>query len=102
MPILYDLVRELNRFEISNVADRISCPTLLTTVEGDPVSANAETLQNALNCPTTLVRFTEAEGSGGHCEALARSLYHQRIFDWLDETLKHRATANQVDSEANQ
>jgi dienelactone hydrolase len=87
---LYDLVRELNRFEISNVADRISCPTLLTMVEGDPVSAKAETLRSALKCPATLVRFTEAEGSGGHCEALARSLYHQRVFDWLDDTLKHR------------
>ena len=23
----------------------------------------------------------------GHCEAIARSLYGQRTFDWLDETL---------------
>jgi hypothetical protein len=28
-----------------------------------------------------------AEGAGGHCEALARTLFHQRMFDWLDETL---------------
>lgn len=84
---LYDLARELNRFEISSVAGQISCPTLLTAAEGDPVSAHAETLHTALRCPTTLIRFTEAEGSGGHCEALARSLYHQRVFDWLDETL---------------
>jgi len=34
-----------------------------------------------------LVHFSEEEGSGGHCEMLARSLYNQRIFDWLDETL---------------
>lgn len=25
---------------------------------------------------------------GGHCESLARGLYHQRVFDWLDETLQ--------------
>jgi len=31
--------------------------------------------------------FTEEEGSDGHCEAQARALYHQRVFDWLDETL---------------
>jgi hypothetical protein len=34
-----------------------------------------------------LLHFTSAEGSGGHCEALVRGLYHQRVFDWLDETL---------------
>jgi hypothetical protein len=34
----------------------------------------------------TLLRFTAAEGAGGHCEAFARSLY-QRVYDWLDETL---------------
>ena len=33
------------------------------------------------------MRFTDAEGSGGHCEGMARTLYHQRVFDWLDETL---------------
>jgi hypothetical protein len=36
----------------------------------------------------TLLRFTTAESSGGHCESLARGLYHQRVFDWLDETLQ--------------
>jgi dienelactone hydrolase len=84
---IYDLLRELDRFEISSVANQISCPTLLTTAEGDPVSARAETLYAALRCPKRLVSFTTAEGSGGHCEALARSLYHQRVFDWLDDTL---------------
>ena len=84
---MYDLLRELDRFEISSVANQISCPTLLTAAEGDPVSAHAETLYAALRCPKHLLRFTAAEGSGGHCEALARSLYHQRVFDWLDETL---------------
>lgn len=85
---VYELLRELDRFEISSVAHQIACPTLLTAVEGDPVSANAETLYAALQCPKKLLRFTAAEGAGGHCEALARSLYHQRVFDWLDETLE--------------
>jgi hypothetical protein len=34
-----------------------------------------------------LVRFYDAEGAGDHCEAKARPLFHQRAFDWLDETL---------------
>jgi hypothetical protein len=38
--------------------------------------------------PKELVRFTAAEGAGGHCECAARVLYHQRVFDWLDEVLE--------------
>jgi hypothetical protein len=43
--------------------------------------------------PKALVRFTTSEGADGHCETMARSLYHQRVFDWLDEVLKLAATA---------
>jgi hypothetical protein len=35
----------------------------------------------------SLLKFTAAEWSGGHCEATARRLFHQRLYDWLDETL---------------
>jgi len=93
---LYDLAREIARFEISSVVQNISCPTLLTAAEGDPVARGAQTLYDALICRKTLVKFTLAEGSGGHCEALSRALYHQRVFDWLDETLKMDQTEASV------
>ena len=86
---LYDLAKEITRFEISSVVRDIQCPALLTAAEGDPISKGARTLFDALRCPKALVNFSLAEGSGGHCEALARSLYHQRVFDWLDATLNH-------------
>jgi pimeloyl-ACP methyl ester carboxylesterase len=86
---LYDLAREITRFEISSVVRNITCPTLLTAAEGDPISRGAQTLYDALECQKTLVKFSLAEGSGGHCEGLSRALYHQRVFDWLDETLHH-------------
>jgi len=85
---MYDLALKLRGFAISGVADRISCPTLITTSEGDPKSAQAKRLYSALRCSKHLVHFTAAEGAGGHCESLSRSLYHQRIFDWLDDTLR--------------
>jgi alpha-beta hydrolase superfamily lysophospholipase len=85
---LFDYLADLCRFEISSVAQDISCPTLLTQAEGDPVAAAAPKLLDAIRVERkTLVHFTEAEGAGGHCEATARLLYHQRVFDWLDETL---------------
>jgi hypothetical protein len=33
--------------------------------------------------------FKAEEGASEHCEMGARSLFHQRMFDWLDETLKY-------------
>ena len=49
--------------------------------------ADAERLHDALRCPKALVRFLAAEGAGGHCEETARSLFHQRAYDWLDDVL---------------
>ncbi|MGJ5818364.1 alpha/beta hydrolase family protein [Paludibaculum fermentans] len=85
---LFELVKQIVRFEISPVAGQIACPTLLTAVEGDTLGRGAQNLYDALRCPKLLLRFTAAEGTGGHCEPLARSLFEQRVFDWLDETLK--------------
>ncbi|MBV9035814.1 MAG: alpha/beta fold hydrolase [Acidobacteriaceae bacterium] len=93
VPSLYDLACELGRFEISSVASEISCPTLLTAADDDPVAAGAATLYETLRCPKRLVRFTAAEGAGGHCEALSRALYHQRVFDWLDEVVTAKPLA---------
>jgi hypothetical protein len=56
--------------------------------EGDPIARFAERLYAALRCPKALVRFTAAEGAGGHCEETARSLFHQRAYDWLDDVLR--------------
>lgn len=87
-PTLFDLLRDLDRFRLSDVASRISCPTLLTQAEGDAIGQGAPTLLEALSVSRkALLEFTSAEGSGGHCEATARRLFHQRVYDWLDETL---------------
>ena len=70
------------------MADRIACPTLLTQADKDPISAAAPKLYAALTVERkTLIEFTDAEGAGDHCEASGRRLYHQRVYDWLDETL---------------
>lgn len=67
---------------------RSAARTLLTQSEGDPIGAGAENLLDALTVERkTLLRFTPAEGAGGHCEATARRPFHQRVYDWLDDTL---------------
>ncbi len=82
--------RALVEFRLSDVAHRIACPSLIIQTEGDPIAAFASRLQEAVSGPVTMVRFTAAEGAGGHCETLARSVYHQRAYDWLDEVFDFR------------
>jgi hypothetical protein len=54
----------------------------------DTAAWAAPTLFDALGVQRKqLVKFTAAEGAGGHCEATARRLFHQRVYDWFDETL---------------
>jgi hypothetical protein len=87
-PDLFHLFADLTRYRLSDVAGGISCPTLLTASEGDAVSANTGKLFDALTVERKeLVRFSAAEGAGGHCEATSRRLFHQRVYDWLDDTL---------------
>jgi pimeloyl-ACP methyl ester carboxylesterase len=87
-PTLFEYFAEMTRYELSPVAGNIACPTLVSQAENDPIAANADKLLAALTVERKeLVRFTAAEGAAGHCEATARRLYHQRVFDWLDEIL---------------
>lgn len=84
---LYDFAVEFSKYEISPYAKNIACPTFISHPDADPIAAGAPLLYDAITAPKVLVPFTMAEGAGMHCEMMARSLYHQRLYDWLDETL---------------
>lgn len=62
----------------------IRCPVFLAWEENDPTTSSAEEVHRLLGEKSTLVRFTADEGADGHCAMMARSLVHQRMFDWLD------------------
>ena len=84
----FDYLKELLAFELSAVVGNITCPMLVTMADGDPSATGAPKVIDAVaSKKKQLVYFTDAEGSGGHCEGTARMLYHQRTFDWLDEVL---------------
>ena len=84
---LADYIKCISEFTLEGRADKIECPTLLTTAENDPLGATAQPLYDALACPKRLVKFTAAEGAGMHCEQMNRSLLNRTVFDWLDEVL---------------
>ncbi len=85
---LYDYFAEMTRYELSPVAADITCPTLLTMAEGDPIAAGASRLIEAIGSSRkTLIAFGPEDGAAGHCEGEGRRLFHQRCYDWLDEVL---------------
>jgi pimeloyl-ACP methyl ester carboxylesterase len=75
------------QYTLEGRAERIQCPTLVCCAEGDDLAATARKSYDALNCEAEFLTFHTAEGAGGHCEAGARLLFHQRAFDWLDQRL---------------
>ena len=84
---LMDYMRVFAQHSFAESTGKIRCPTPVCLSEDDLVAAFAEDLYAALRCQKTLMRFAAAEGAGDHCEMKARTLFHQRTFDWLDDTL---------------
>jgi hypothetical protein len=70
------------------IAEKIKSPTLVCEAEKDLFfSGQAQLLFDHLTCPKTILKFTDAEGAGAHCEVGASRLGFARVYDWLDETL---------------
>jgi len=85
---LFDYLVEFVRFEVSSVAGNITCPTLLTFAEDDPIAAGAPKLYDAIASERKeLLRFTVADGASGHCEANGRRQFHQRSYAWLSDVV---------------
>jgi len=83
-----ELIDEISKYDLTEVADQITCPTLVCEAENDHFfSGQPQMLYEALRCPRTLLAFTAAEGAEEHCHVGALTLFHQRMFDWLDATL---------------
>jgi hypothetical protein len=62
---LFDLSKEIARFEISSVVHKIACPTLITAAEGDPISKGAETPYGAQPALKQWSGSVSPKGAGG-------------------------------------
>jgi pimeloyl-ACP methyl ester carboxylesterase len=94
-----DFIRRTTDYSLVGLADRISAPTLITDAEEDQfLKGQPSVLVEAMTAPTTLARFTTAEGAGEHCHVGSLTRAHQVIFDWLDTTLSapHAAERNRI------
>jgi hypothetical protein len=89
---MFDLLTEAKRYDLTDVADHIECPMLVTDPDGEQFwPGQSRQLFDALPGPKSLLRFTSAEGADSHGEPLAPGLRNQRVFDWLDAELSAHA-----------
>ncbi len=84
----YEFFRAAEQYHLAEVADRITCPMLVTDPEGEQFfPGQPQKLYHALRCRKKLIRFTHAQGAGEHCEAAAPGYRDYCIYNWLAEAL---------------
>ena len=83
-------VRALRDFHNREAAARIACPSLICDNEIDVISTGqGRQLADAMTgASVEFVRFTAAEGAGGHCEGMGREVFDERVYPWLERTLQ--------------
>jgi pimeloyl-ACP methyl ester carboxylesterase len=83
----WDYLVDAARYEQEDIIGNISCPTLVCDAENDDISAYSKKFFDLLRCEKKYLRFSADEGSGEHCVSGNRSLFHERVFDWVDMQL---------------
>jgi len=80
------LLRDLEKWDLTDVAGQIECPILITDPEDEQFwPGQSQQLFDLVGSETKeLASFTAAEGANWHCEPMAPQLRAQRMFDWLD------------------
>lgn len=66
---------------------QIRCSILVCDAADDDIAAEAKSFFDQLTCEKAYLRFTAEDGAGDHCVIGNRGLYHERVFDWLDERI---------------
>ena len=83
----WEYLKMFQAYSLADVARNIQCPTFVDEAENDRRRGGGKDLYNALQCPKQYVLFAASEGAGEHCEAGAREVFFQKMFDWLDPIL---------------
>ena len=83
----WEYFKMFQAYSLADIAKNIQCPTFVDEAENDRRRGGGKELYNALQCPKEYVLFRASEGAGEHCEAGAREVFFQKMFDWLDPIL---------------
>ena len=83
----WEYFKMLQAYSLADLARNIQCPTFVDEAENDRRRGGGKDLCDALRCPKEYVLFAAKDGAGEHCEAGAREVFFQTMFDWLDPIL---------------
>jgi hypothetical protein len=87
-PDAFTLIKDLQAYQVRDVAGRITAPTLVCSPQFEEFyPGQAEALYALLTAPKELVRFTVAERAQFHCEPMAPQRRNEAVYDWLETTL---------------
>ena len=88
----YELFEEMKKASLKGIAGKIKCPILLTIGETDHFVSKdqLEALLDEITAPKTIRVFTIEEGAEEHCQEGNHALFHQVMFDWLDEIFQYK------------
>lgn len=82
----FEWIAKARQFNLRDVITRIKCPIFIADPEDEQFwPGQPQQVYRALTCPKTIVKFTAEEGANWHCQPMARALYDQRIYDWLNK-----------------
>lgn len=81
-----DWLRLLVNYSLEGLAEKITCPTLVTEGEGDFASQSSK-LFDALTCEKEFRGFKVSDGAGGHCEGMGQTVWQEVVFSWLEARL---------------
>ena len=84
----FDVLTEMRKYNVKDVAHQITTPVMIADPEGEQFwPGQPEQLASLIGKAAVLAKFTAAEGADMHCEPMARSLVHQRMYSWLRTVL---------------
>ncbi|WP_100487787.1 alpha/beta hydrolase family protein [Sporolactobacillus pectinivorans] len=87
---IFELPAVVKKYTVKNIADQISCPTLLLAGTHDHFASisQLDNLKEKLICPYDEFVFDTTFGAQAHCQEGNQSLASQVIFDWTEDQIK--------------
>jgi hypothetical protein len=87
-PSDYATFKNVENYQLGDSIKDISAPMFISDPEDEQFwPGQSKALYDGLNGTKVIVPFTKIEGANMHIEPMGRSLFEQRMYDWLDDTL---------------
>jgi hypothetical protein len=90
----FDLLTEVRKYQVRDVADQISTPMLILDPDDEQFfPGQSRQLYDLLPGEKKIITFTQAEGANFHCQPTGRRLTHTQMLDWLADHLPAKASS---------